>query len=102
PSGSIHSSEVAPRGPMLRHGPVWYTPRMLILTMAAAVAVLAAQTSTTPSQDDLSRMTPEQLKSGIQNAHPATYYVLATKLLASGQKDDAVFWYYARQLPCPV
>jgi len=71
---------------------------MLIFTMVAAVSMLVAQTRSTPSQDDLSRMTPEQLKSGIQSAHPATYYILATKLLESGQKDDAVFWFYEGQL----
>ena len=71
---------------------------MLSLTTVAAVSLMLAQQPAPASPDDFSRMTPEQLKSGIQNAHPAAYYVLATKLLASGQKDDAAFWYYAGQL----
>ena len=69
---------------------------MMNFTVLAAASLLLAQAPA--NQDDLSRKTPEQLKKGIENAHPATYYVLAGKLLESGQKDDAVFWYYAGQL----
>ena len=44
------------------------------------------------------KMSPEQLKKGIENQHPATYYILAEKLFAAGKKDEAVFWFYAGQL----
>jgi hypothetical protein len=47
---------------------------------------------------DLMTMSPEEIKKGIENQHPAAYYILAQKLLASGQKDEAVFWLYAGQL----
>lgn len=67
-------------------------------TVVTSLFLLLAPAPATPSPDALARMTPEQLKRGIQNAHPATYYVLATKLLESGQNDDAVFWFYAGQL----
>src|SRR5262245_22651332 len=40
----------------------------------------------------------EQLRSGIENQHPAYFYILAEKLFAAGKKEEAVFWYYAGQL----
>ena len=48
--------------------------------------------------DDATKKTPEQLKKGIENQHPAIYYILAQKLFESGKKDEAVFWFYAGQL----
>jgi len=48
--------------------------------------------------DDPTKKTPEQLKKGIENQHPSTYYILAQKLFESGKKDEAVFWFYAGQL----
>ena len=47
---------------------------------------------------DPATLSIEQLKNGIENQHPAYFYYLAGKLVAAGQKDDAVFWYYAGQL----
>ena len=38
--------------------------------------------------DDATKKTPEQLKKGIENQHPATYYILAQKLFESGKKED--------------
>jgi hypothetical protein len=40
----------------------------------------------------------EQLKAGIENKHPSTYYELASRLFKDGQKDEAVFWYYVGQI----
>ena len=37
-------------------------------------------------------------RAGIENKHPAAYYELAAQLLGSGEKDEAVFWFYAGQL----
>src|SRR5262245_1763464 len=63
---------------------------------------LLAQTSPSaksPSaQSDWSKMTPEALKVGIEQNHPAAYYILASKLFAEGKKEEAVFWFYAGQL----
>jgi hypothetical protein len=42
--------------------------------------------------------TIEQLKSGIENKDPATYYLLASKLFKQGDKDEAAFWFYLGQL----
>lgn len=62
---------------------------VLLLTILAALA---------GPDDDVTKKTPEQLKKGIENQHPATYYVLAKKLFESGKQDEAVFWFYAGQL----
>jgi hypothetical protein len=35
---------------------------------------------------------------GIENQHPATYYEYAATLFGAGEKDAAVFWFYAGQL----
>lgn len=73
----------------------------LLLGVASSIN-LFAQTSPpakSPSvQSDWSKMTPEVLKAGIEQFHPAAYYILASKLFAEGKKDEAVFWFYAGQL----
>jgi hypothetical protein len=66
---------------------------LVLLTLVAAIAALGAGPT-----DDATKKTPEQLKKGIENQHPATYYILAQKLFESGKKDEAVFWFYAGQL----
>ena len=40
--------------------------------------------------DELIRIIPDQ--------HPSFYYILASRLLAEGRRDEAVFWFYAGQL----
>jgi len=50
------------------------------------------------SAADLSSLSIDQLKNGIENQHPTAFYILAQKLFTAGQKDDAVFWFYAGQL----
>jgi hypothetical protein len=47
---------------------------------------------------DPATLSIDQLKNGIENQHPTCFYILAQKLFTAGQKDDAVFWYYAGQL----
>jgi len=47
---------------------------------------------------DLSEQSVDELKEGIDSKHPAVYYVLAKKLFASGEKDQAVRWFYIGQL----
>ena len=64
-----------------------------LLTLVVAIAAWGAGPT-----DDPTKKTPEQLKKGIENQHPATYYILAQKLFESGKKDEAVFWFYAGQL----
>ena len=69
----------------------------LWMTVVVAAAVLG-QASPQPPADDFNRLTPEEIKSGIEARHPAAYYVLAGKLFGNGAHDEAVFWFYAGQL----
>ena len=69
------------------------------LAVSATVAVVATLGQAPPSgTEDLNRLTPDQLKASIERQHPAAYYVLAGKLFQSGERDEAVFWFYAGQL----
>jgi hypothetical protein len=68
----------------------------LVMTLAAAGAALVQASPRTA--DDFNRLTPDQLKVGIEQRHPAAYYVLAGKLFGAGSRDEAVFWFYAGQL----
>jgi hypothetical protein len=70
-----------------------WRPWLLLLLLAPLPAARADD----PLGDAL-RQTPDQIRRGIEGQHPAVYYVLAQKLFASGQKDEAVFWFYAGQL----
>ena len=44
----------------------------------------------TMNLDELIRIVPSQ--------HPASYYILATRLFEAGRREEAVFWFYAGQL----
>jgi hypothetical protein len=67
------------------------------VALSLLVLLLAAPTMAQDT-DALMNKTPDELQKGIENAHPATYYILAQKLFQDGRKDDAVFWFYAGQL----
>jgi len=75
---------------------------LAFLLGASSSTFVFAQTSNSgnqsSSQMDWSKLTPEALKVGIEQNHPAAYYILASKLFAAGHKDEAVFWFYAGQL----
>src|SRR5262249_44723347 len=66
-------------------------------TIVLAIGIGVAARGAGPT-DDAMKKTPEQLKKGIENQHPATYYILAQKLFESGKRDEAIFWFYAGQL----
>jgi len=66
---------------------------LVLFTLVVATTALGSDPA-----DDATKKTPEQLKKGIENQHPAAYYILAQKLFESGKKDEAVFWFYAGQL----
>lgn len=66
--------------------------RFVLLTILFLVSASNSWTQ------DPAGMSIDQLKDGIENKHPAQFYVLAGKLFAAGKKDEAVFWYYAGQL----
>ena len=65
--------------------------------LALAIS-LAAPLQVPKPGEEFQRLTPDQLKAGIEKRHPAAYYILATKLFGAGAKDEAVFWFYAGQL----
>ena len=65
---------------------------------AALALVLAGGSQAFSGSEDVWSKTPQELLKGIENAHPSTYYVVASRLFASGRKDEAVFWFYAGQL----
>src|SRR6266542_644366 len=72
---------------------------MQLMSVAAAVVLATGLLQTLPSpSEDFNRMTPAQLKAGIEKRHPAAYYILASKLFEAGSRDEAVFWFYAGQL----
>ena len=66
-----------------------------LISLHVALQTLTVQGA---EPDDLKKQTPEQLKAGIERKHPATYYILASKLFADANKDDAVLWFYVGQL----
>lgn len=66
--------------------------RSVIAAIVSLLLVLEA------SAQDPATLSIEQLKDGIENKHPAQFYILAGKLFAAGKKDEAVFWFYAGQL----
>jgi hypothetical protein len=64
----------------------------------AAPPARAGADAKAEAEGDFNRMTAAQLESGIEQRHPAAYYILAGKLFAEGSRDKAVFWFYAGQL----
>ena len=69
----------------------------LVAVPLVALALVAAAPAAADGVDPMNE-TPEQLRKGIENAHPATCYLLAQKLFAAGDKEEATFWFYAGQL----
>lgn len=70
--------------------------RTLVVTVIVCGVALGQAQPSGPGAFEA--MTPEQLKAGIARQHPAAYYILAGKLFKAGEKDEAVFWFYAGQL----
>lgn len=63
-----------------------------------SLALLPLMTGGAMAQDDYNAMDVPALVAAAPGIHPAGLYVLAGKLFADGQKDEAVFWFYAGQL----
>ena len=70
----------------------------MLVQLLIALATAAALAQSSKPADDFNRLTPDELKTGIEQRHPAAYYVLAGKLFRDGARDEAVFWFYAGQL----
>lgn len=50
------------------------------------------------AQSEWNQMSVKDLKQQAPELHPAALYTLAMKLFEDGNKDEAVFWFYAGQL----
>lgn len=70
----------------------------LITGLLVAGTAAHAQEETAPMSPDVMQQTPEQIIAGAETIHPAGLYVLASKLMAAGRKDEAVRWFYIGQL----
>jgi hypothetical protein len=68
------------------------------LALVAVWVALGAVPAEAVDVDALRARTPQALQAGIEDAHPATYYILASKLFRDGKADEAVFWFYLGQL----
>lgn len=71
------------------------------LAYAVAIAVLsvsAAESGTVEPSQALFSQSSEELAAGIEHKHPVASMLLAKRLFESGQKDQAVFWFYLGQL----
>ncbi|MES2906494.1 MAG: hypothetical protein V4691_05645 [Pseudomonadota bacterium] len=64
--------------------------------LGATSHVSFAQSAQSKSQKDI--WNPEQLLKHIEKQHPASYFMLATKLFERGEKEEAVFWFYVGQI----
>ena len=76
------------------------TPAKCVAAIAILVAASCgpAHAQARRNADSFAAMTVAQLKTGIEKQHPAAFYVLAKKLFEQGERDEAVFWFYAGQL----
>jgi hypothetical protein len=77
-----------------RRHPAWWRQ----LGLDFAISLFFSGSVLPASAVDLATLSIEQLKNGIEKQHPTGLCILVQKLFASGQKDEAVFWYYAGQL----
>ena len=80
----------------------WLLPLLAIVALPATASTqtggAVAEKKGMPSQRDLEQLTPEQIIAGAERAHPAALYMLASKLMGAGRRDEAVRWFYIGQL----
>ena len=73
--------------------------RVAAAAVALVLASIPASAQRAPgSADDYARQSAPQLMANIERKHPAAFYMLAKHLFAAGQRDEAVFWFYAGQI----
>ncbi|MGE4323176.1 MAG: hypothetical protein AB7E60_09130 [Sphingobium sp.] len=66
------------------------------LTLTAPTACAAEEKPSMPA--DPATQTPAQIMAEAENVHPASLYILATKLMKEGRMDEAVRWFYIGQI----
>jgi hypothetical protein len=73
--------------------------RVVAAVVALALAPIPASAQRgTAAADDYTRQSPPQLMANIERKHPSAFYALAKRLFEAGQRDEAVFWFYAGQI----
>lgn len=76
-----------------------YKSRVLLLSALALSLPTACTAQERQSQPlDPGNQTPAQIIAQADSVHPATLYILASKLMGEGRMDDAVRWFYIGQL----
>jgi len=78
----------------MRHKRLTFLFLALVLALPPACAAEENQSMSA----DPANQTPAQIIAEAENVHPATLYILATKLMAEGRMNDAVRWFYIGQL----
>ena len=77
---------------------VSHTIRLIIIALMTVLVASPSVKAEVPKSNDFANQTAEEIKEDIEQKHPASYYILASKLFSDNQKDDAVFWFYVGQL----
>ena len=69
-----------------------------IATLVLPFSAACTAQETNEMSADPAKQTPAQIIAQAESLHPATLYVLATKLMGEGRMDEAVRWFYIGQL----
>lgn len=68
------------------------------ILLAATMLAIGCLSSSSAAAQDFNEMAAEEIKADIEQFHPSAYYILAQKLFDAGERNEAVFWFYAGQL----
>lgn len=71
---------------------------LTLVTLSALLAATIASNVMGLTMQDIATKPAAHVEAALPNEHPAQYYAYAKRLFESGQKDDAVFWFYVGQL----
>lgn len=72
--------------------------RYFILILSFFVASCATNQLEKIDTEAILAQSDKEIIAGINNKHPATYMILASKQFYAGQKDEAVKWFYIGQI----
>ena len=76
-------------------------PMKFIIMLMACLTICACATNhdvRQPVEKPITEQTVTELESNIGTKHPSTYMILAEKLFAQGNKEEAVKWLYVGQI----
>lgn len=66
--------------------------------LTALLLLLSASAFGQISFPEVSSAPHEEVENALAGSHPSTLYAYSSRLFQEGQKDEAVFWFYAGQL----